>query len=458
MLDSASAELRGNRRTFVLGVLNGGLYNASTRLVDTTVVLSVLAASLVHSKTLVGLLVTLFNLGWMWPSLFMPWVLEGQPSKLLWYRIAGVVRVTGYAGIAIILFGDMPTDSPSAAFWLVAGFLFLGTSFGGVSWIPFMALVAKNVRSTRRGFFWSARQGLAGLLGVGAAWVVNYMLAPERGFEFPRGYAWLFAFATGVQATAIALFAVSYERPDPARKRRMSVRMHLVRGLRILRRDAWFRPFALTRIVLSAAGMGVPFVALLGEARFGMTAADTADLLLPVAMADVFLPFVWGAISDRMGSRAAIRVSGFLCAAHAALALAAPAADAAWGLSLTQAKVLLASSLVVGQAALTCWSIAHQNYILDLAPHRMRDAYIAVNNILGVPLAATTLIAGLIADYLGLGMLYAGALVLSVCGVALAYTHIVEPRPADLLRRGVGLAGLIMRIRSRPWTAAGRRE
>ncbi len=456
MLGSASAELRGNQRTFVLGVLNGGLYNASTRLVDTTVVLSVLAASLVESKTLVGLLVTLFNLGWMWPSLFMPWVLEGQPSKLLWYRLAGLVRVLGYGGIAFVLLGRLPTEQPTLAFWLVAGFLFLGTSFGGVSWIPFMVLVAKNVRPTRRGLFWSARQGLAGALGVGAAWTVSYMLAPERGFDFPRGYAWLFAIATGVQATAIALFAVSYERPDPARKRRMSLWMHTVRGPRILARDTRFQSFAAARIVLSAAGMGVPFVALLGASRFGMTDADTADLLLPVAVADVVLPFAWGAISDRMGSRAAIRVAGFLCAGHAVLALSAPTADAAWGLSVPQAKVLLAASLVVGQAALTCWSIAHQNYILDLAPRHMRDAYIGVNNILGVPLAASTLVAGLIADHLSLEMLYVEALLLSLGGIALAYTQIAEPRERHAPRSGSRLAESA-RARGRSWPANGRR-
>ncbi len=77
-LGAANGDRPLDLRTFALGVINGVLFNASSRLVDGTVVLSVLAVRLVGSDTLVGLLLMAVNIGWMWPSLFIPYFLEGQ--------------------------------------------------------------------------------------------------------------------------------------------------------------------------------------------------------------------------------------------------------------------------------------------------------------------------------------------------------------------------------------------
>jgi MFS family permease len=430
-VSTASAETateRGRRRSFWLGVVNGSLSDASLGLMDMTVVVSVLAANLVGSKALVGLLVSLFAVGWVWPSLYMPWVLEGKARKLPWYRWSAVVRVSCFGSVGLVLFSPLPERSPALAFWAIAALLFTMASAGGVSQIPFIDLVAQNVPVHRRGIFWSLRQGIGAVMSVGGATLVRVLLDPLHGPPFPRGHAWLFVLGAAVHGVAVLAFSLTYEEPRPERPRRMTLRMHAVRGMRLLARDPRFLAYALVRAVLALAVMGTPFLALFCKARFGMTDGDTASFLVLCSIAGVVLPFVWGAICDRRGSRAGLRVAACLVALSSTCALLAVAlhartqgvAPGVWG--------LLGVSFVAGYAVTSCAFIALQNHLLELAPARKRETYIGFSNILAIPLAFTSILAGVIAEYVSLEALYFGGVVLGIAGLVLALRYVSEPR------------------------------
>jgi len=434
---SSLAEQRLDRRVFVVGVINGSLYNASTQLVDMTVVLSVLAAQLVRSDTLIGLMLVSFNIGWLWPSLFMPYVLEGWARKIGWYRAAAIVRFLSLAAVTCLLYSPLPRTSPNTAFLLLCLLLFTQTSFGGISWIPFMDIVAKGVPPNRRGLFWSLRQGIAAAMGIGAAYLVRFLLDPARGFQFPVGYAWLFGITSAVQMLGMGAFCFASEPPEERRPRRMTFKMHLWRGPRLLQRDSAYRTFAIIRASISLAQMGIPFLAVYGHKRFGFTDSETGRWLLPVATAGILYPFLWGGLNDRYGARLIMRIGTALSIAQAALVLSL--AMRFWlGLAdLAEAKLVLCVGLVMGYASTSCTGMAIPNYVLDLAPRHQRDTYIGFTNTLGIPLAFSGLIAGAIGDHLSLEALYAICMGLSVASALLAFCFLPELRGArDRSRTG----------------------
>jgi len=418
-------ERRGRRRTFVLGVLSGAFVIAAFRLMDPSVVLAVLADRLTGSKALVGLLIAGFTVGSQIPGLLMPWVLEGHRAKLGWYRVAGGFRILTLLSVALLLFSPVPHRAPTAAFWLLSLGLLLATLWAGVQFIPFMDVIAKSVPATRRGAYWGYREVGGGVLALGSAALVSYCLDDARPYPFPVGYAWIFAAVTGLIVISVTLFSCTWEPPDGERERRMSLRMHLARGPRLMRRDLRFAPFVLTRALLDLSLMGGPFVALLGRERLGLSDGDIAFLLVPVSLAAIPLPFLWGTISDRLGTRSLWRVASLLAVGHAGVAgllvLVGPVAHepALW---------LLGVSLLLGGAARASGAMGMQNHVLDLAPPTQRDTYVGFNNVLGIPLAFASVLAGGIGDALGLGMLYAVAFVLGLGAVAGAFLRLAEPR------------------------------
>lgn len=417
-----------------MGVVNGALYNASNYMIDATIVLSVLGERLIGSKTLVGLLLALINVGWMWPALLTPWFLEGRPLKMRWYRASCAPRALGILTVSAILFSDLPARAPHTTFWLVTAAFFLTTSAGGVSWLPFMDIVGKTVPPRRRGLFWALRQGISGLFGIGAASIVRWFLDPSHGEVFPRGYAWLVAIAAAMQISAIVLFAFAYEPPGPKHSRRLPLRFYFARRTRLLKRDPALRSYLVVRIVLSLSGMGVPFLALLGQDRFGLTDADTAGLLLPVTIAGALLPYLWGAASDRLGSRSVIRVSAVLGTLHAALPIALSLWSRHHPTSGAVVRLMLGGSLVMGSAMTMAWGIAMLNYVLDLAPPHLRDAYVGLNTGAAIPLAFGSMFAGALGDWVSLEAVYVVCLCLSVTAALLA--GLVLPEPRSLRRQG----------------------
>lgn len=392
-----------------------------------TVVVSVLAAGLVGSTALVGLLVALFQLGWVWPSLFMPWVLEGRPRKLTWYRASAFVRVGAWAAIGFVLLSDLPHDRPNLTFWVVCALVFLLASAGGVSAIPFMDLVAQNVPIHRRGIFWSLRQGTGAILSVGGAVLVRTLLDPASGLAFPRGHAYLFLVAAAIHGCALLSFSFVHEEPRPARPRRMTPWMHTARGGRLLTRDPAFRAWAVARLAVSLGQMGLPFLALYARNRFGMTDADTAGMLLLCAIGGVVLPFAWGAISDHLGSRVGARVASVLVIAFALCVLLAAAAPAG---RPELARLALSAAFVSGYASVSCGFISLQNHLLELAPANRRDVYLGFSNILAIPLCFISLLAGALAEWTGILSLFAIGAAMGGVALALSWRWLAEPRLA----------------------------
>ena len=101
----AAPTLRGqlSRRNFLLGVINGGIFIFLAALIDTDTVLTGFAWQLTGGKTLwIGLLVSIINSGWFWPSLFLSPYFATRSRLMPWYQVTVATRLVGLFAMAAV--------------------------------------------------------------------------------------------------------------------------------------------------------------------------------------------------------------------------------------------------------------------------------------------------------------------------------------------------------------------
>ena len=150
-------------RTFILGVVNGVLFSLANALIGGTTVLPMFVSSITSSKVLIGLSGTMGHAGWFMPQLVVANLIEHVKRKKPVYVWAGVARVASMWTIALLV--ALLLESRVALF--TALFFILYSAYviaGGVAGIPFMDIVAKEVKSENRGSFFGARLFFGGAL------------------------------------------------------------------------------------------------------------------------------------------------------------------------------------------------------------------------------------------------------------------------------------------------------
>jgi len=222
-------------------------------------------------------------------------------------------------------------------------------------------------------------------------------------------------------------------------------------------RDDAFRSFAVSRIGVGVALMGLEFLAICAQKNFGLTDTQTNAWLLPIALSGAIYPFLWGYLSDRFGSRTLLRATGALVAVHAALPLIALTMARGYHVAPWLANLLLGGSVVVGYAAVSSNMIASSNFVLEIARPHQRDGYLGLYNSLTIPLAFASLLAGVISDHVSYTALYGACLLASTVSIWLVYGRLPEPRPGLGDEDRSERLGLLDQIRARMWPKPDRR-
>jgi len=423
------------RRTFWLGVLNGGLYMGTMRLTDPGGLLSLLVLRLTGSAQMIGLMSCLAYVGWFWPALLVAGFISHMPRKLGVYKGFAGLRIALTWASAALLFTSLPERVPLFTFWALAWLAFLLSSGGGVSYVPFMDIVGKSVPSTHRGLFISLRHLLGGILGLGTAALAGYILSPLSGLSFPVTFGVILAIAALLQTLGMLVFFLVDEPEGVVERRRRPFWEFLRHGLRLVRRDPSFRNFIVLRLVNALAMMSAPFAVAFAKQEIG-TADSTVGYLLAVNVGAALLAnLAWGRLSDTRGNRAVLRAYAVLAAAPpivALMAAASPSREVVLPfIESTDIRVVLVG-VVFFLSGLTVPAkhLAEANYILDLAPEQRRSTYVGLSHTLSAPQTAVPMLAGWIVVAHSYNALFATTLVCAGLAVLMSAKGLREPRAA----------------------------
>jgi hypothetical protein len=365
---------RDYRRPFLLGVLNGALYQMGIAFVDPSTVLPVFINELTRSELAVGAVSAVAGAGWLLPQLFVANYVQVMPRKLPVYRWAAVVRLAAMFGLvaALYVLGGRARLILPVFLVLYAVFMFAGGA-GGISFID---VVAKTIPPYRIGSFFGQRLLYGGILAIIAAVVVRWMLGQGGPFAFPRNFIYLFLMGAVVVAAALTCFAVIDEPPGKVERSRPPLAEYLRRAPAVLVHDADFRRLFVVGLLQGAAGIAGPFYVVFTGVSLGMPQSMLGIYLGAGTVGGIVSNFLWAPLSDRYGGkRAMVWVAAMaLLAPGLATALAVlPLHHAAAGWGFCAVFFLIGCT---GSGSF----IASNHYLLELAPEVTRPTYVGVLN------------------------------------------------------------------------------
>ena len=388
------------KRNFVLGVVNGAIYQVGLACMDPGTVVAAFVVHLLrdnpHLMYWIALMSCVRVAGWLWPPPLMAGLLERTPRKLGYYRVSGAARVVA---LGIITFVVVPraTEGSISTFAAFALLMLLVNSLGGIGMIPFFDIVSKSMPANRLGRFFGARRFLGGILAFGAGFAVKHILDERTGYPFPTSYSMVFLLGWATTALSVLFFSLVHEPPGVAHRRRLSFAMQMRRGPRIMRRHRDYRSLVFVRVLSGLTNIAVPFIVPFAQLRLGagepMVGLFVSILMISGTVSNV----LWSYVGDEQGNRRLLLLTNSVGLGAPVLALVAarlsPEVVARWlGVDFTPQLLLVSLALLLLGFSQPGRMMGETNYLLEIAPERQRPTYMGMMQAILFPLAFAPLL------------------------------------------------------------------
>jgi hypothetical protein len=370
-------------------VTNGVFVTLADTLMDPTLVLVAFVSTLTGSPILIGLVAPLRDAVWFLPQLALSGWLQSRPRRLDVYGWTVYARVLLLGAVAVAVYLIREPLALLIAFFVLFGAYALAS---GVSGLPFLEVVTKTIPPQQRAQFFAWRLFLGGILSLGAAALVRWVLDEQAGLPFPDAYVLLFSLSLVAYALGWIAFMRIAEPADPVLRPRASALDQLRRAGGLVLADPAYRVFLLMRLAFIVAGAVIPFVAVHTQTRLGGSRAMIGVYLSAFTLALLVANALFGRFAERLGNRRILIGSAgaglMMMLAVVALLVAAAAGPLApaW-VDLWLVPVFALSG--VREAGL---AVAGMPFLMDVAKAEDRTLYLGFTNTL---LGAATLITGL---------------------------------------------------------------
>jgi MFS family permease len=385
-------------------------------LINSNAVVPSLAAQLTHSPVLIGLTTTVWFVAWSAPQLLAGNVvsrLERKKPFLMRLVLLGRPVVLLY-GLALLLTGGQPPWLLFVALCLALVTFSGMDSYAAVAWLELLGL---TLPAERRGRYIAIWQVLAGLLSLGAAYIVRQVLG-EGGPGFPANYAWLFMGAGGVLMLAASVGLASiYERPadDCEVTPTIAWRDFSLHLARIWRAEPAFRRVVLTQVMLRLGGLAAPLYILYATDELGLPLGTAGQYVALQMIGGLVGGLLMGQLSDRKGAQRVIQAATAVVMTAPALALALTLTDGADWLVGLYGWVYVCLGVIDNMILL-----GYMNYVLDLAPPGQRPIYMGTSNAIGGMATIAPIFGGWLLLRTSYGALFGAALALHLAALVLA--------------------------------------
>jgi hypothetical protein len=320
-----------------------------------------------------GLLVPIRESGSLIPQLFIGGIIRRLAVRK-WVWVAGsVVQGVCIAGIGLVAL----RLEGLVAGWAILALITVFSLARGFCSVASKDVLGKTVPKRIRGQLngWSA--SAAGLLTIGIGFV---LMAPITGIGDTDLIAALLVGAGLLWVLAAAVFSLVAEFPGETGGGRTAT--EALAKLSLLRTDAPFRRFVITRALLLCSALSAPFYVALAQGNLGSSATLLGSFVVAAGLASLLSAPVWGRFADRSSRRvmfvAALLTSGIGLLTFAAHALSPGLSRTTWFLPLAYFTLSIAHSGV---------RVGRKTYVVDLATGNKRTDYVAISNtIIGVVL------------------------------------------------------------------------
>ena len=401
------------RHNAVVNWLDGTFFWLGMSFVASTTILPLYVSHFTDSKMVLGLLSMLASMGYLLPQLFTSNWVERLPRKKV--AVVNVGLFTERLPLLLMVPAALlSTRAPALAlvlFFVLFAWHVIGAGAVAVSW---QDMIAKVIPRDRRGRL----IGLTNFAGTGtgvlgaavAAWLLDR-------YTFPYGYVLCFAAAAVLVFVSWVFLSLTREPAQASLKPSVSQREYWRRLPSIVRADANFRRYLLSRIVVATGGMAVGFLAVYAVQRWQLPDSQAGSFTASMLIGQALCNPLFGMLGDRKGHKLGLELSALLGALAVGLASLAPTPG-----YLHAAFALLGAS--AAGSFLSGTMIAFEFSAPDVRP-----TYIGLNNtVTGIASGLAPLLGAWLASAAGYRPLFATAFVVGLAGLALLHWSVREPR------------------------------
>jgi len=406
---------RETRRSFVLGVVNGALFNLGSTFIEPTTVLALFIAAVTGSDAFVGLIAAVSSLGALLPQIIMASRAAGASRKMTYYHLSFAIRAFALLGMVLAV------GLASGLGVLVATVVILTFAIyslgGGLAYIPFMEIVGNTLRPSQRSSFFAYRSFFGGILAMAGGYVVKMILSSPA-IAFPQNYLLLFTVGSIFAFVAMLSFALVHEPVVLQASRRVPLRETLRGARAIVIEDGVYRRYLAVRCVLTIAGISGPFYVLHAIRGLGLNESTVGVLIMSMTAGGVISNLAWGRIGDTKGTKVVMLAGAVLLASAPLTALLSQYLGAAASSVMTFLLLGLANAGIY---------IGVTNYLLDHSDPARRPVYMGLTQLVVGLFGVAPLIGGFVSQAMGYEALFAVSIA-SALTAALMTLSLPEPR------------------------------
>ena len=402
-------------RNFVFHLFDGVFIMGGMAFTSVEIVLSVLIYKLGGSEIAIGCVFALTELGAAIPQIFTaPFIPPLRRLKPLVVSIGFIMRLFWLLIALLLFFSDIRDDGKYVlvVLGLISAF-FLAAGVIGPGWGDY---VATTVPRHLRGRLFALRQGITGIVGIGAGFAVAYIL---NTFSFPVNFSILFFIAFIFTQFSLVCLALIRE-PKRPRQPKPDLKDYYFRKIpEIIARDKNFRWFLILKGAMLVSLMSFGFFAVYGVKKFNLS-SSAVGTFTSIYMGGQFLSaYFIGHLVDKWGQRLNVILFGVVVILQSILAIFAP-----------NPFVYGTIFLLLG-ANRTMHSITFISMAMEYGSDGNRPTYYAISFSFLAPLYLSGMFAGWMILYIGYSGVFLCSAFFGIIALGIALFKIIEPRNLD---------------------------
>jgi len=380
---------RNYRRNAIAIMIDNSMFYLISLGLSQYTILPLYLSKLTDSNLLIGLIPTVFVIGFALPQLWIARFLKGKrQSKKYIITVAVVQRLSILAFLLLTLFQHHLSNN------LVIALFFINYAIQNLTtgaWFPMWVDFVGRAIPHKRGMVFGLSYLIGGVLSLLGGVLITYLLTSLPYPNAISASAAIAFFASLVSLAAILCWKEVEvpEKPEQAIAREAHGDLFLK-----VRKDRNFHRFLIWRGVIVALEMALPFLTINALLRMNLEDAQVGIFAVILSVSQTALNVFWGWIGDRIGYLKIILVSAFLGAVGAILAASAST------VAMFYVIFFLMGAMLAGM------QLAGINIIFEFAYDDV-PTYTAINQLVLSPLSgAAPLLGGVLAGSLGYASLF----------------------------------------------------
>ncbi|MGY6562644.1 MAG: MFS transporter [Luteibaculaceae bacterium] len=355
-------------KNFSLNVLNGSATKLAEQIINPGVTLPWIMSAIGAPVYLNGALVPIKDAGSLLPQLFVSAKIRAFAIRKNFWAYSALLQAVCMLLMGFLVF----LDNGTLAGWLMIVGLLIFSMASGVASIAFKDVVAKTIPKQNRAKMLAARASLGGVFSLAAGLLLYFFIGEDADTWV---YFSLFLIAAVLWVvSAFLFFGIKEDKgyTDGGRNPIDEVK----KGVNLLQQDKNLTRFVITRALLMAIPLAMPFYVLLGKNEISNSLSAFGLLIVTNGAANILSSPFWGKFSDK-SSRAMMIVTAGLGIFTALYAVSVYYWPEEWKTMYAFLPILFLNGMAHAGARLS-----RKTYLINFAPKEERPLYVSLSNTL----------------------------------------------------------------------------